>query len=266
LEDDKAISLGHPSYVWQFGQERRMTLIRRFVSLENQAILDVGCGLGIYVRAFRRYSSDVHGIDIDPGKIAAASRELPNLCVASAEDLPYPSGAFDVVLSHEVIEHVGTDRQAIAEAVRVLRYPEPSKGRPGGRLVVFAPNRLYPFETHGAYWRGQYRFGNIPLVNYLPNRWRTRFCPHVRAYTRADLRLLLAGQPVRIVVHTQIFPGYDKVVRRRPAIGGLLRRTTYLMEHTPMRLLGLSHFLVVEKLGAPQAGSPTRKMRSRSVG
>lgn len=244
---DKAIALGHPSYVWGFGQERRLDLIRRFVALENRAILDVGCGLGMYVRAFRRFSQDVHGVDIDEEKVAEASQELPNIRVASAEDLPYPDGRFDLVLSHEVIEHVADDRQAIAEAVRVLRGPRPGEGKPGGQLIVFAPNRLYPFETHGAYWRGQYHFGNIPLINYLPDRWRTRFCPHVRAYTCRNLRQLLAGLPVRVVVHTQIFPGYDKAVRRHPAMGRLLRRVTHSLEHTPLRILGLSHFLIAEK-------------------
>jgi hypothetical protein len=114
-------------------------------------------------------------------------------------------------------------------------------------LVVFAPNRLYPFETHGAYWGGRYHFGNIPLVNYLPDRWRTGFCPHVRAYTRRSLHHLLAGLPVKVVVHTQIFPGYDKVAHRYPALGGMLRRITYALEHTPLRVLGISHLLIVEK-------------------
>jgi SAM-dependent methyltransferase len=223
-----------------------MNLIRRFAPLEDQSILDVGCGLGMYVRAFRRFSQDVHGVDIDDEKVAKASQELPNIRVASAEDLPYPDGRFDVVLSHEVIEHVADDRQSVAEAVRVLRCPGDGGG-PGGRLVIFAPNRLYPFETHGVYWRGRYHFGNIPLVNYLPERWRGRFCPHVRAYTKRDLRRLLEGLPVRIVIHSQIFPGYDKLVRRRPALGHAMRRITYFLEHTPLRSLGLSHFLVIER-------------------
>jgi SAM-dependent methyltransferase len=247
VEQEKAIVLGHPSYVWRFGQERRLDLVRRHVSLEDRAILDVGCGMGMYVRAFRRFSDDVHGVDVDGEKLAEAGRELPNLCVSVAEALPYPDGVFDVVLSHEVIEHVTNDRQALAEAVRVLKRPEPSEGRPGGRLVVFAPNRLYPFETHGAFWRGHYRAGNVPLVNYLPDRWRARLCPHVRAYTRRSLRRLLDGLPVRIAAHTQIFPGYDKIVHRRPALGRWLRRATYLMEGTPLRILGLSHLLVLER-------------------
>ena len=248
MEDEKAITLGHPSYVWRFGQERRLDLIRRYAPLEKQTILDVGCGLGMYVQAFRRFSHDVHGVDVDGEKLAKAILTLPNLSQAVAEGLPYRDGTFDVVLSHEVIEHVVDDRQAMAEAVRVLRCPAPAGGRPGGRLVVFAPNRLYPLETHGVYWRGRYHEGNIPLVNYLPARWRAHFCPHVRAYTQADLRRLLAGLPVKVVVHTQIFPGYDKIIRRRPALGHWIRRITYFLEHTPFRLLGLSHLLVVEKV------------------
>ena len=246
---DKAITLGHPSYVWGFGQERRLELIRLYAPLENRLILDVGCGLGMYVQAFRRFSQDVHGVDIDAERVAEASQELGNLRVASAENLPYPEGMFDVVLSHEVIEHVDDDRQALAEAVRVLKSPKPTAGTPGGRLVVFAPNRLYPFETHGAYWGGKYHFGNIPLINYLPDRWRSRLCPHVRAYTRRGLRQLLAGLPVRIIVHTQIFPGYDKIVHRHPAAGRALCTITFSLESTPLRSLGLSHLLVVEKVG-----------------
>lgn len=247
MTQDKAITLGHPSYVWGYGQERRLDLMRRYVSLERQTILDIGCGLGMYVRAFHRFSPDVYGVDIDGEKLVEAGRDLPNLCVALAEALPYPDGTFDLVLSHEVIEHVSDDLQAVAEAVRLLRSPDPGSGRPGGRLVIFAPNRLYAFETHGAYWAGRYHEGNIPLVNYLPDRWRMRFCPHVRAYTRRDLRQLLDSLPVSVIVHTQVFPGYDKIMRRRPALGRWFRWITYFLENTPLRLLGLSHLVVVEK-------------------
>lgn len=248
MAQDKTIALGRPSYVWGFGQERRLDLIRRHVPLENRAILDVGCGLGMYVHAFRRFSHNVYGLDLDEEKIAQASRELPNLCVAQAENLPCLDGSFDVVLSHEVIEHVTDDREAVAEAVRMLCSPGSAEGEAGGRLIIFAPNRLYPFETHGVHWRGQYRFGNIPLVNYLPDRWRDRLCPHVRAYTRHDLRRLLAGLPVRIVAHTQIFPGYDKLTGRHALLGRLLRAMTYLLERTPLRIFGLSHVLIAEKI------------------
>lgn len=238
-ENERAIELGHPSYVWRFGQNRRFELIRRYAPLEGATILDVGCGLGLYVRQFRAFSPHVWGVDIDPDKVAEASKALPNISQAPAEALPFPDGTFDVVLSHEVLEHVDDDRRAVAEACRVLK--------PGGRLVVFAPNRWYPFETHGAYWGGRYHFGNIPLVNYLPTPLRARFCPHVRAYTGRDLRRLFDGVTGRIVVHTQIYPGYDKIASRNRVLATVFRGVTYALENTPLRRLGLSHLLVFEK-------------------
>jgi SAM-dependent methyltransferase len=157
---------------------------------------------------------------------------------AVGEALPFADVAFDVVFSHEVLEHVRDDRRCAREMVRVVR--------PGGRVVVFVPNRLYPFETHGIYWRGKYRFGNKALVNWLPDILRRRLAPHVRAYTASGLRRLFEGLPVRVVVHTQVFPGYDNVVARTPRLGRWLRAISYAMERTPLRVFGLSHLLVLE--------------------
>jgi hypothetical protein len=69
----------------------------------------------------------------------------------------------------------------------------------------------------------------------------------VRAYTAAGLRQLAGHLPVRVISHTQIYPGYDNIVARRPRLGQLLRRFTYTMEQTPLRAFGLSHVLVLEK-------------------
>ena len=78
---------------------------------------------------------------------------------------------------------------------------------PGGRALIFVPNRLWPFETHGIWWRGRYRFGNMPLVNYLPDPLRNRLAPHVRVYTAAGLREVFAELPLRVLHHGQIYPG-----------------------------------------------------------
>jgi SAM-dependent methyltransferase len=207
-------------------------------------VLEDGCGLGLYVGALRQFTPLVFGLEYDFERAREAGRRYPPSLVvcAAGEALPYPAGSFDVVLSNEVIEHVRDDRAAVAEMVRALR--------PGGRLVLFCPNRWYPVETHGIYWRGRYRFGNVPVVNYLPDALRNRLAPHVRAYTSRGLRRLFAGLPVRVVTHTRIFGGYDNLVARLGPLGRLIRGALQGCERTPLNVLGLSHLLVAERLAA----------------
>lgn len=235
---EQAALRGNPSFVWRAGQERRLALVRQYVPLEGRRVLDVGCGLGMYTSAFLRYTPRVFGVEIEADRSREARDRAQGVVRAVGETLPLADNTFDVVFSHEVLEHVADDLLCAREMVRVTR--------PGGRIVIFVPNRAYFFETHGIYWRGVYHFGNKPLVNWLPDRLRNRLAPHVRAYTGRGLRRLFADLPVRVVVHTQIYPGYDNVVARLPRVGRFLQWMTYALEKTPLRFLGLSHFLVLE--------------------
>ncbi|HNT76089.1 MAG TPA: class I SAM-dependent methyltransferase [Anaerolineae bacterium] len=238
IESDQTALRGNPSFVWRAGQERRLALVRRYAPLENRRVLDVGCGLGMYTAAFMRYTPHVFGVEIESDRVRDARGRTTGVAQAVGETLPFHDAMFDVVFSHEVLEHVSDDARCARELVRVTR--------PGGRIAIFVPNRLYFFETHGIYRRGVYHFGNKPLVNWLPDRWRNRLAPHVRAYTARGLRDLFADLPVRVVTHTQIYPGYDNIVARRPRLGRVLQAVTYTLEHTPLRVFGLSHFLVLQ--------------------
>jgi SAM-dependent methyltransferase len=242
----KAALRGEPSYVWRAGQERRLGMIRAAAGERiDGRVLEAGCGLGAYLVRLAEHATLAVGLDIELARIAQAHarqvRGAPLTVLGGVgEHLPFPENCFDLVLSHEVLEHVQNDREAVEEIVRALR--------PGGRLVLFCPNRGYPFETHGIYWRGRYHFGNMPLVNYLPRRWRDRLAPHVRVYSRKDLERVFAGLPVRFVERRVVFGAYDNIIARRPALGKLLRAVMQAMEATPLRWFGLSHFWVVEKV------------------
>jgi SAM-dependent methyltransferase len=232
---------GEPSYVWRSGQERRLQMIFTWAKLQDAQVLIDGCGVGMYAAQIRqRYTPTVEAFDIEIERVQEARRNTPHALVAAAENLPYPANAFDTILSHEVLEHVSDDREAAMEMVRVLK--------PGGRIVIFAPNRWYPFETHGHYWRGGYHFGNTPLINYLPDVWRNALAPHVRAYTKRGLFRLFDHAPVRIVTYRRIYGGYDNLIARLGTPGRLVRKALQWVEGTPLDTFGLSHFLVLEKM------------------
>jgi SAM-dependent methyltransferase len=102
--------------------------------------------------------------------------------------LPFADGAFDVVFSNAVIEHVGDrerQRSFVCEALRV-----------GRRVFVTTPNRWFPVEVHT----------RLPVVHWLPDRLCHRaydlagkgFAKENHLLGPADLRALFPG-PVRIV-------------------------------------------------------------------
>lgn len=235
-----AAARGEPSYVWRAGQERRLQMVFKWAKLTDARVLEAGGGIGMYASQFRRrYTGSVELFDIELPRVAEAWQEVPHSIVAAAEHLPYPCNYFDTILSHEVLEHVVDDRAAAIEMVRVLK--------PGGRIVIFVPNRWYPFETHGHYWKGTYHFGNTPLINYLPNLWRNKLAPHVKAYTKRGLRDLFAGQPVKFAHHRRIYGGYDNIIARLGTPAKVIRDFLYFFEGTPFDTWGLSHLLIVEK-------------------
>jgi SAM-dependent methyltransferase len=238
---DKAALRGEPSYVWRAGQERRLEMIVRAAGERLKGrVLENGCGVGMYVEHLSPFGGKVIGLEYDFERAAEARINSPHIINSAGEALPFPAGTFDLILSHEVLEHVQDDCAAICEMIRALR--------PGGRVVIFVPNRGYPFETHGIYWRGKYYFGNKLFVNYLPRTLRDRLAPHVRVYSKRDLEKLFEGLPVKFIERTIIFGAYDNLIAKFGSLGQVLRDILQFLERTPLKILGLSHFWVIEKI------------------
>jgi SAM-dependent methyltransferase len=237
----KAALRGEPSYVWRAGQQRRLDMIAHTAGERIRGlVLENGCGVGMYVEKLKNLGSHVIGLEYDLERAIEAKVNSDKIINAAGEFIPLPSSTFDLILSHEVIEHVQDDRTAICEMIRVLK--------PGGRIVIFCPNRGYPFETHGIFWKGKYYFGNKLFVNYLPRALRDKLAPHVRVYSRSDMQKLFDGLNVKFIERTVIFGAYDNIIARFSALGKFLRAILQFLEATPLKGLGLSHFWVVEKM------------------
>ena len=102
---------------------------------EVRRVLEAGCGTGYFARVLERergwrvYPSDVAW----EGLSFARGMGLERLSQADLRALPFRSGAFDMVLSVDVLEHFtpGEEAGPLRELVRVLA--------PGGVLVLRTP-------------------------------------------------------------------------------------------------------------------------------
>ena len=132
-ETEQAALRGNPSFVWRAGQERRLAMVHQYAPLTDKRVLDIGCGLGMYTSAFQRYTPRVFGVEIEGERARDARSRAKGVAQAVGETLPFHNAAFDVVFSHEVLEHVHDDVACAQEIVRVTR--------PSGRIIIFVPNR-----------------------------------------------------------------------------------------------------------------------------
>ncbi|MFN2123870.1 MAG: class I SAM-dependent methyltransferase, partial [Candidatus Promineifilaceae bacterium] len=113
----QAASRGEPSYVWRSGQERRLNMVREWSDLHGR-ILDNGCGLGTYLKAFAPYSQQRFGLEIELDRAISALKSSEGVIQGVGEHIPFADDTFDLVFSNEVIEHVQNDAHYAAEMAR----------------------------------------------------------------------------------------------------------------------------------------------------
>lgn len=111
----------------------------------GEEILDIACGTGVVARLASRRISQGHvtGLDLNKGMLAVA-RTLPcegapiDWIEASALDLPFPAGQFDLVLCQQGLQFFPNRGRALREIRRVLS--------PSGRvaLSVYSPIERTP--------------------------------------------------------------------------------------------------------------------------
>jgi SAM-dependent methyltransferase len=147
--------------VQRFWQRRRHRIVTSWARGGGR-ILDAGCGSSLIIQSL----NNAVGMDFNFAKVRFLRRYNVPVLRGSAFALPFKDGAFDCVISSQIIEHIKFDEVLFSEMCRVLS--------PGGKLIIGTPD----YATVG--WRII-----EPLYGFLmPGGYHDE---HITHYTRASL-------------------------------------------------------------------------------
>jgi SAM-dependent methyltransferase len=153
---------------WWYGARRAM--LRRAVrGLPPGRALDVGAGAGGNTAVLLEEGWSAAAVELSPTGAAIARNRGIRITRADATALPFDDGAFDLLVSMDLWEHIDADHRAASEAFRVLK--------PGGLLFLAVPSGMDLWSGHDV------------------------AVGHVRRYERSDLVRLVedAGFTIRTV-------------------------------------------------------------------
>jgi len=84
-------------------------------ALQPASLCDVGCGAGALLTHARSLGIAASGVEPDPAKVREASAQGLDVRAGTAEALPFPDAAFDLVTFENSLHHVTEIRRALAE-------------------------------------------------------------------------------------------------------------------------------------------------------
>jgi 2-polyprenyl-3-methyl-5-hydroxy-6-metoxy-1,4-benzoquinol methylase len=150
-------------YSMYWWSNRFHAMLARRYGRRGARLLEVGSGMGHLVGqledAFETYGIDVNQWAVKRSKEVA---QRTHLQTASAQELPFEHGKFNVVIIKHIVEHLPEPQQALQEIGRVTE--------PGGTLILATPNLdslLKPWK--GNSWIGYQDPTHISLKH--PAEW-----------------------------------------------------------------------------------------------
>ncbi len=127
LNADKWWKQGETLHLSNHLNKSRFEFFDNYVSnWQGIKVLDIGCGGGLSCEFLAKRGANVSGIDLSSNSIKVAQEHAKNANLqidyrcGVAEDIPYDTNTFDVVVCFDVLEHVTDWEKVISEAYRVL--------------------------------------------------------------------------------------------------------------------------------------------------
>jgi len=122
----------------KFQGELLVRYLKHFsIELQGKLLLDLGCGQGGFLVAFKEAGARITGLDLNVTTMFEDG--LPKVG-ADALHVPFESSCYDVVVCTNLIEHLPEPELLLEEALRVLK--------PGGMLYLSFPPFYSPNGGH----------------------------------------------------------------------------------------------------------------------
>jgi ubiquinone/menaquinone biosynthesis C-methylase UbiE len=141
--------ISHLAHVWRFAEQSALRIAAQIDPLKPKDILDLGASAGGLSLALCTQFPNAKIYALEPEKEAyevlcamqkGTQQERLITMLGVGEKLDFPDASIDLIVCHQVLEHVHSPQQVMAEMWRVLR--------PGGMVHLELPNYLWPLETH----------------------------------------------------------------------------------------------------------------------
>jgi SAM-dependent methyltransferase len=116
---------------WALSEDRQLptyeAALERLRLSRGQRVLDIGCGVGAFLRLVDQRGGEPHGIDASDSLISFARTRLPDadLRVGEMEQLPWPDDSFDLVTGFNSFFFANDMVAALREAGRVAKPAAP---------------------------------------------------------------------------------------------------------------------------------------------
>jgi ubiquinone/menaquinone biosynthesis C-methylase UbiE len=132
------------------------SIAHRGATGSGEPILDVGCGSGLLMRRFAD-AGHVFGVDNSAEALAHCRKiGFSRLCQADAERLPFKSGAFDLLIAADMLEHCEDDEAVLHEMHRVTGA--------GGAFLASVPAYNVLWSAHDVALHHKRRYSRRELV------------------------------------------------------------------------------------------------------
>lgn len=179
-----------------------------FTAARGLKVLEIGVGMGADYLEWLKAGARATGVDLSPVSVERTRQRCelagykPDLQIADAENLPFPTDCFDLVYSYGVMHHSPDTARCIREALRVLR--------PGGqaRIMLYHHPSLTGLMLWLRYGLGRGKSVRRSVYDHLES-------PGTKTYTREEVLALMQGY--RDVSMRLVFSPGDLLLQRPSA-------------------------------------------------